>query len=47
MQVGQDDGRSVQILSGLQGGEQVAINAAGELEDGAPVQAVTGAAPAR
>lgn len=47
VQVGQDDGRSVQIVSGLSGGEQVAINAAGELEDGAPVQPVTAAATTR
>jgi RND family efflux transporter MFP subunit len=40
VQAGQDDGHTVQIVSGLNGGELVALNAASDIEDGAPVQPV-------
>jgi membrane fusion protein, multidrug efflux system len=48
VQPGEDDGRRVQILSGLQGGEQVVLNPSAELSDGDRVQplAPKGAAPA-
>jgi membrane fusion protein, multidrug efflux system len=38
VQVGDDDGRVVQILAGLQGGETVILNPSAELSDGEPVQ---------
>ena len=38
VQPGEDDGRRVQILSGLQGGEQVVLNPSAELSDGDRVQ---------
>ena len=38
IQPGEDDGRRVQILSGLQGGEQVVLNPSAELSDGDRVQ---------
>jgi RND family efflux transporter MFP subunit len=37
---GRDDGKRVQILSGLKGGESIALNASGEVSEGAPVQAI-------
>lgn len=40
VQVGQHTGTVVQILSGLKGGEVVALNAGNEVTDGAPVDAV-------
>jgi RND family efflux transporter MFP subunit len=45
---GEDDGRRVQILSGLQGGEQVVLNPSAELSDGDKVQplAPKGGSPA-
>ena len=48
VQPGEDDGRRVQILSGLQGGEQVVLNPSAELSDGDRVQplAPKGAGPA-
>lgn len=48
IQPGEDDGRRVQILSGLQGGEQVVLNPSAELSDGDRVQplAPKGGAPA-
>jgi RND family efflux transporter MFP subunit len=48
IQPGEDDGRRVQILSGLQGGEQVVLNPSAELSDGDRVQplAPKGAGPA-
>jgi RND family efflux transporter MFP subunit len=48
VQPGEDDGRHVQILSGLQGGEQVVLNPSAELSDGDRVQplAPKGAGPA-
>lgn len=36
--VGHDDGSTVEVLSGLSGGEQVAVNAAGLVSEGAPVR---------
>lgn len=36
--VGQDDGQTVEVLSGLSGGEQVAINAASQVAEGSPVR---------
>ncbi len=38
IQPGEDDGRRVQVLSGLQGGEQVVLNPSAELSDGDRVQ---------
>ena len=38
VQPGEDDGRRVQILSGLQGGERVVLNPSAELSDGDRVQ---------
>ena len=38
IQPGEDDGRRVQILSGLQGGERVVLNPSAELSDGDRVQ---------
>ncbi len=38
VQPGEDDGRQVQILSGLKGGEQVVLNPSAELSDGDRVQ---------
>jgi RND family efflux transporter MFP subunit len=38
VQPGDDDGRRVQILSGLTGGERVVVNPSAELSDGDPVQ---------
>ena len=38
IQPGDDDGRRVQVLSGLQGGERVVLNPSAELSDGDPVQ---------
>jgi RND family efflux transporter MFP subunit len=38
IQPGQDNGRQVQVLSGLQGGEQVVLNPSAELSDGDRVQ---------
>jgi RND family efflux transporter MFP subunit len=38
VQPGDDDGRRVQILSGLQGGERVVVNPSAELSDGDRVQ---------
>ena len=48
VQPGEDDGRHVQILSGLQGGEQVVLNPSAELSDGDRVQPLVpkGGAPA-
>ena len=48
IQPGEDDGRRVQVLSGLQGGEQVVLNPSAELSDGDRVQplAPKGAGPA-
>jgi multidrug efflux pump subunit AcrA (membrane-fusion protein) len=48
VQPGEDDGRNVQILSGLKGGEQVVLNPSAELSDGDRVQPLVpkGAAPA-
>jgi RND family efflux transporter MFP subunit len=48
VQPGEDDGRRVQILSGLQGGEQVVLNPSAELSDGDRVQPLPpkGAGPA-
>jgi RND family efflux transporter MFP subunit len=48
IQPGEDDGRRVQVLSGLQGGEQVVLNPSAELSDGDKVQplAPKGASPA-
>ena len=47
VQPGEDDGRRVQILTGLQGGEQVVLNPSAELSDGDRVQplAPQGAGP--
>jgi membrane fusion protein, multidrug efflux system len=45
VQPGDDDGRVVQILSGLQGGETVILNPSAELSEGEPVQ-VANAPPA-
>ncbi len=38
IQPGDDDGRRVQILTGLKGGERVVLNPSAELSDGDPVQ---------
>ena len=38
IQTGEDDGRRVQVLTGLQGGEQVVLNPSAELSDGDRVQ---------
>jgi len=38
IQPGEDDGRRVQVLSGLQGGEQVVLNPSAELSEGDRVQ---------
>jgi RND family efflux transporter MFP subunit len=38
IQPGEDDGRRVQVLAGLQGGEQVVLNPSAELSDGDRVQ---------
>jgi RND family efflux transporter MFP subunit len=38
IQPGEDNGRQVQVLSGLQGGEQVVLNPSAELSDGDRVQ---------
>lgn len=38
IQPGEDDGRHVQVLSGLQGGERVVLNPSAELSDGDRVQ---------
>lgn len=38
IQTGEDNGRQVQVLSGLQGGEQVVLNPSAELSDGDRVQ---------
>jgi RND family efflux transporter MFP subunit len=38
IQPGEDNGRQVQVLSGLQGGEQVVLNPSAELSDGDKVQ---------
>ena len=38
VQAGEDDGKRVQILSGLHGGETVVLNPSAELRDGDPVQ---------
>jgi RND family efflux transporter MFP subunit len=38
IQPGEDDGRRVQVLTGLQGGEQVVLNPSAELSDGDRVQ---------
>jgi membrane fusion protein, multidrug efflux system len=48
IQPGEDDGRRVQVLSGLQGGEQVVLNPSAELSDGDKVQplAPKGGSPA-
>jgi RND family efflux transporter MFP subunit len=49
VQPGDDDGRRVQILSGLQGGERVVLNPSAELSDGDRVQPIPppkGAGPA-
>jgi len=48
IQPGEDDGRRVQVLSGLQGGEQVVLNPSAELSDGDKVQplAAKGGGPA-
>jgi len=40
VQTGIDDGKKVQILSGLKGDEVVALNLASSVSDGAPVQPV-------
>ncbi|PTL75201.1 efflux RND transporter periplasmic adaptor subunit [Vitiosangium sp. GDMCC 1.1324] len=47
VKVGQHDGRTAQILSGLQGGELVALNAGSEVKDGGPVDAVVATAERR
>lgn len=36
--VGDDDGSTMRLLSGLKAGERVALNLGNEVEDGAPVQ---------
>ena len=41
IQSGEDDGRRVQVLSGLSGGEKVVLNPSAELSDGDRVQPVT------
>ena len=48
VQPGADDGKRVQILAGLQGGERVVLNPSAELSDGDKVQplAPKGAGPA-
>jgi len=49
VQPGNDDGRRVQILTGLQGGERVVLNPSAELSDGDRVQPIAppkGAGPA-
>ena len=48
IQPGEDNGRQIQVLSGLQGGEQVVLNPSAELSDGDRVQplAPRAAAPA-
>jgi hypothetical protein len=38
VEVGQDDGRTLQTSTGLSGGEMVAINAAGEIVDNGAVR---------
>jgi len=38
IEVAQDDGRTLQVSTGLSGGEMVAINAAGEIVDNGPVR---------
>lgn len=40
VQAGEDDGKRVQILSGLHGGETVVLNPSAELQDGDPVQVI-------
>jgi RND family efflux transporter MFP subunit len=45
VQPGNDNGKIVQINSGLKGGEHVALNAAGELDEGMPVQVIEGGPP--
>ncbi|MGZ3460641.1 MAG: efflux RND transporter periplasmic adaptor subunit, partial [Archangium sp.] len=47
VKVGQHDGRTAQILSGLQGGELVALNAGDEVTDGGPVDPVVATAERR
>ena len=50
IRTGVDDGRTVEVLSGLRGGELVALNLGGDARDGAPVQipeAVSGMPPPR
>jgi RND family efflux transporter MFP subunit len=42
---GHDDGANVQIISGLKGGEMVALNAANDVEEGGAVQAITDEKP--
>jgi RND family efflux transporter MFP subunit len=44
---GGDDGKAVQVITGLHGGEQVALSAAGELTEGASVQVVPSPPPAK
>ena len=44
---GTDDGKIVQITSGLQGGEIVALSASADIEDGSPVQPIDEKAPLR
>ncbi|HEY2729240.1 MAG TPA: efflux RND transporter periplasmic adaptor subunit [Polyangia bacterium] len=41
--VADDDGATVRLVSGLRGGERVALNLGNEIEDGAPVQVVEAA----
>lgn len=47
VKVGQHDGRTAQILSGLNGGELVALNAGSDVTDGGPVDPVVATAERR
>ena len=47
VKVGQHDGRTAQILSGLKGGELVALNAGSDVTDGGPVDPVVATAERR
>lgn len=46
VQIGVNDGRTTQILSGLEGGEDIALNVPSEVNDGARVHVVQAPAPA-